>query len=338
MKKLFSALFAIVIAVAAEVVALRFFLTETHHPGTLLLFLLLHAFFAAVMAWGQGYFIPSLYRQQAQKIRIFLALFNFMVPVLGLVFSWMLLAWGFHKSQDIRIDKEIEEVDMEELSEGFPVVERIFGEGSLQSLITNTSAPAQRKVKALTLLTQMKSKASLALIRETLRDPDDEVRLVGFSMIDNMEKKINEKIHHLKIMIHTRRDPEEKAQYHKELAFTYWELLYQGLVDKQLTAFLIENIIHEINEAEKSITDDAGLYKLEGRVLLGERRYSDAKAAFVKALDLGIPKQEIASFMAEIAFREKNYSRIAYWMRKTPKHSINYQLQTLRDVWVREAV
>ena len=338
MKKQISLFFAIVVAVAAEVAALHFFLTKTHDVTTLFLFLLLHAFFAAAMAWAQGYFIPSLYQKQSNEIRVFLGLFNFMVPALGLVFSWILLLWGFRKSQDIRIGKEIEEVDMEELSEGFPVVERIFGEGSLRSLITSATAPSQRKIKALTLLTQMKSKASLALIRETLRDPDDEVRLVGFSMIDNMEKRINEKIHHLKIKITAHRDPQKKAQYHKELAFTYWELLYQGLVDKQLTTFLIENILHEIDEAEKYITDDTALYKLEGRVLLGERRYGDAKAAFVKALDLGIPKQEVASFMAEIAFREKNYSRIAYWMRKTPKHSINYQLQTLRDVWVREAV
>jgi len=300
--------------------------------------LLLHGLFAVLMAWGQSYFIPALYHPQKRKITLFLALFNFMIPILGLISAWMLLLWGFHKSQEIHIEKEIEEVDMEELSEGFPVVERIFGEGSLQSLIKNDNAPTHRKIKALTLLTQMKSKASLALIRETLSDPDDEVRLVGFSMIDNMEKKINEKIHHLKIMINTRKTAEEKAQYHKELAFTYWELLYQGLVDQQLTTFLVENILHEISEAEKVISDDAKLFKLEGRVLLGEERYSEAKAAFVKALDLGIPKHEVASFMAEIAFRERNYTRIAYWMQKTPPRSINYQLHALRNLWVKEAI
>ncbi|RUM66690.1 MAG: hypothetical protein DSZ05_03915, partial [Sulfurospirillum sp.] len=149
-------------AIAAEVVAMRFFLTERHDTAILLLFLLLHGLFAVLMAWGQSYFIPALYHPQKRKITLFLALFNYMIPILGLISSWMLLLWGFHKSQEIHIEKEIEEVDMEELSEGFPVVERIFGEGSLQSLIKNDNAPTHRKIKALTLLTQMKSKASLA--------------------------------------------------------------------------------------------------------------------------------------------------------------------------------
>jgi tetratricopeptide (TPR) repeat protein len=337
MQKQYKAILLIFTSLIAETVAFTFFFTKTHDLSQLLLFLLLHALFAYLMAEGQRYFIPGLYQKQQHQIKLFLMLFNFMVPVMGTIASWLLLLWGFKKSQHIEINKEIEEVNMEELSEGFPVIERIFGEGSLQALLKNSHAPAQKKIKALTLLTQMKTKASLSLIKKTLSDPDDEVRLVGFSLIDNMEKKINEKIHHLKIMIHTQKDPLKKANYHKELAFTYWELLYQGLVDQQLSIFLIENILHEIDEAEKVITDDSKLYKLEGRVLLGENRYSEAKDAFVKALDLGIPKAEIASFMAEIAFREKNYSRIAYWMQKTPAQSINYQLQTLRAIWVRES-
>ena len=337
MKRFVSPLFLIITALIAEAAAFKTISASQHNLSLLLLFLLLHTLFAYLMAWGQSFFLPGLYKTQQKRILLFLALFNFSVPIIGLLFSWVLLLWGFRKSQDIQISKEIEALDMEEFSEGFPVIERIFGEGSLQALITSTQAPAQKKIKALTLLTQMKTKASLSLIKETLRDPNDEVRLVGFSMIDTMEKKINEKIHRLKIIIRAQRDPKKKAMYHKELAFTYWELLYQGLVDRQLTAFLTENIIREINEAKKIITDDAKLYKLEGRVLLTESRFTEAKEAFVKALDLGIAQIEVASFMAEIAFKENNFSRIAYWMQKTPEQSINYQLQTLRAIWGRKA-
>ena len=155
-------------------------------------------------------------------------------------------------------------------------------------------------------------------------------------MLDKMEKRINQKIHELKNISRVQPDPVKRAKSHKELAFTYWELLYQGLVDQQLEHFVIENILREIGEAKKEITDDPKLFKLEGRVLLSQKAYPEAKNAFVRALDLGLPKGEIASFMAQIAYEERNFSRIAYWMQKIPARSINYQLHTLRAVWVRE--
>jgi|GEM_PF-1213492 len=337
MKKYLEPAFLIFISLVAEGIAFYTIVMTEHNPLMLMLFLLLHMLYAYLMAAAQIRFLPKLYQTQKERVTLFILFFNFLVPVLGALFGWILLLWGFKKSQHIEIETEIEEVDMEDLSEGFPVIERIFGEGSLQALISSHNAPAQRKIKALSLLTQMKTKASLSLIKQTLHDPNDEVRLVGFSMIDNMEKKINEKIHHLKIMIRTQRDPLQKALHHRELAFTYWELLYQGLFDENLRPFLIENTLHEIEEAKKVIQDDVKLYKLEGRIHLQEGRYAEAKKAFVQALDLGIPQIEVASFMAEISFREKNHSRIAYWMEKTPCRSINYQLHTLRAVWVREA-
>ncbi len=332
------ALFALLIAIYLETEALKSANTDLHDISGLIHFFIYQILYSLAMAYSQFQFVPQIYKERKKALFILLFMFDFFVPVLGALFCWLLLLWGFKKSQQIKIITRTDNIDPHEISEGFPVVERIFGEGSLKSLLQNRFAPSQRKIKALSILTQMKTKSSLELIRGTLSDPDDEVRLVGFSMIDKMEKKINEKITELKNVITTQRDAKKRASYHKELAFTYWELLYQGLVDEQLKTFVIENLIKEIDYAKKEIDDDPALYKLEGRVLLIQSKYDKAKASFVKALDLGIAKTEVAAYMAEISFQERNYSRIAYWMRKIPPQTLNYQLQSLKAVWTGESL
>ena len=336
MKHKIAAIFSVVVSIYFEYEALKQANIDFHDIEQLSYFFILHTLFSVTTAYAQLQFVPSFYKEQKKALFLLFGVLNFFVPVLGSLFCWLLIGWGFKKSQHIRIFTPTDDIDPHEISDGFPVVERIFGEGSLKALLENRYAPSHRKIKALSILTQMKTKSSLKLIKATLRDPDDEVRLVGFSMIDKLEKKINEKITELKNIILTQRDAKKRASYHKELAFTYWELLYQGVADEQLKIFVIDNLIKEIELAKEEINDDPSLYKLEARIYLIQKDYKKAKDAFVKALDLGIPKGEVASFMAEISFREKNYARIAYWMQKIPPKSINYQLLSLRAVWVKD--
>ncbi len=327
---------AFTVALLFEAAAIIVALKQSHGLFFLAVAILLHILASGLFTLLQIRFLPKLYYSQRRLITLLLFCFNFIVPVLGMVTGWILLLWGFHKSQQIEIEKDVEDIDMENLGDDFPVISRAFGEGSLPSLLTSTTAPAAKKIRALTLLTRMKSKASVTLIKKTLQDKDDEVRLVGFSMIDKMEKQINEKIHHLSNVAKVHPDPIQRAQANKELAYTYWEQLYQGLIDAQLEKFVLENILKHIDAAKALITNDPKLYKLEGRILLSQKRYTNAREAFLKAMEYGIVESEIASFMAQIAFEERNYSRITYWMQKVPEQSINYQLHALRAVWAGE--
>lgn len=306
------------------------------NESRVLLFIALTLHVAAMVpvTFAQMHYLPQLYHSQRRRVSLLLLSFNTIVPLLGIAVGWILMLWGFRKSQSVTLSIETENIDTEILTGRFPIIQRIFGEGSLSTLLSNPNVPSEKKIKALTMLTQIKSRASLSLIKETLTDPDDEVRLVGFSMLDKMEKRVNHKIHELKNIAKVHPDPHKRAEAFRELAFTYWELLYQGVVDTQLEQFVIDNLNHAIDEATQLIGDDPKLFKLQGRVALLQKRYAHAREAFVKALDLGISEREIASFMAQIAFEEHNYSRIGYWLEKVPAESINYQLYTLRSLWV----
>ncbi|OQX74953.1 MAG: hypothetical protein B6D59_00745 [Campylobacteraceae bacterium 4484_4] len=325
-------LFAVA-AIVSEFTALSLMLQPGRNPSLLLISLLLHLFASAVMAWVQRSCIPPIYRAQRRGVVPLLTFVNFLAPVAGMLFGWLLVLWGFVKAREISYETDLDAIDPQIISDDFPVTHRIFGEGALATLLQNRFVPTASKIKALSLLSRIQSASSMEMIRQTLSDSNDEVRLVGFSMIDKREKAMNEKIGALLEMIKESRDPDRAASLHKELAFTYWELLFQGLVDVQLAHYIEKSVHIHLEVAKERIREDTSLYKLEGRLYMRQKEYAQAKEAFVRALDLGIREAEIASYMAEISFLELNFSRVSYWMEKIPEHTLDYQLLSLAAVW-----
>ncbi len=324
---------AFVLALAAEFAALYFLPLAHRDLPALALFGASHLGASLLMAYTQSAFLPERYRTRTKTILPLLSMLNFIVPILGIAMGWILTLWGFRRAARLLHGSEVDAIDPQIVTEEFPVTRRIFGEGSLATLLQNRYVPTASKIKALSILSQIKNASSVKMIRQTLSDSDDEVRLVGFSMIDKREKAMNEKISALLQMLKTSTDPRDQATHHKELAFAYWELLYQGIVDTHLAHYIEKSVQHHLEEAQKIDTQNAALYKLQGRLHMRRREYPAAKAAFVKALDLGIREAQIASYMAEISFLERNFSRVPYWMEKIPEHTLDYQLLALAAVW-----
>ena len=306
---------------------------QKHHFFSLVSFFSLHLVASFMFSLAQRDFIPKIYHDERTKIVWFLTFINFFVPVLGVVFSWLLVLWGFKVATRDKKRRDLMMLDPENISDGFPVTKRIFGEGSLLSILKNKYIPASTKVKVLFMLDQIKSSAAMDMIRSTLSDPNDEVRLVGFSIMDNNQKAMNFKINELLAMQKKSKTAMQKAEISKDLAYSYWEMIYQGLVDDQLALHIEKEALLALENALLYFEDDAELYKLRGKIYFRAQEYSVAKESFVKALDLGIVQSKVASFMAEISFVEKNYSRVSYWMNKIPKYELDYQLLNISALW-----
>ncbi len=368
-------LLATLLALSLEGYALITLFDQENFTRTLGLFFILHLSAACLMAYAQSHFLLPLYHTQRKKIILLLCFFSFLAPLIGMVFAWLMVLWGFKKSAQLQHSQLLDIGDSHNNADIFPVTKRIFGEGSLLSILKNKFVPSKTKVNVLLMLSQIKTASSMQMIRSTLADPDDEVRLVGFSIIDNSEKAMNDKISSLLALLEKSNDLQQQALYHEDLAFSYWELLYQGLVDDQLIDDIEASILEHIQEAKqilennvdidpstgrdsftqrkyqlakeaieaslpehaqeakKMLVTNVDLYRLEGRVYFKQKKYDLAKKAFVKSLNLGIQQYEVASYMAEISFYEKNFARIPYWMSKISPYSLDYQLLNLSSVW-----
>jgi len=198
----------------------------------------------------------SLYKYNRLTITLFFFFFNIAIPILGYIFSiW--LAWYLVQ---VKYDKKVvftNILDLDEFKNTFIQIERVFGEGSMLNLINNPYTPKSKKLRALAILAATPSPASLSIIKQTLSSTDDEIRLYGYSILNNLEKKINLRINtnlefiQKQAFNQTDRNEEKIAEASVNLAFAYWELVYMELSHESLKNNFLNSAITYINLAKE---------------------------------------------------------------------------------------
>jgi two-component sensor histidine kinase len=198
----------------------------------------------------------SEYKNNRISSTLFLFFFNIAMPLIGYIFT----LWIVWYLVNVKYEKKVvftNILDLDEFKNTFMKIERIFGEGSMLNLINNPYTPQPKKLRALAVLASTPSPASLAIIKQTLASKDDEIRLYGYSILNNLEKKINARINNNLEIIqqeafsHNEKDQEKVAEAAVNLAFAYWELVYMELSHESLKNNFLNSSITYINLAKE---------------------------------------------------------------------------------------
>jgi len=281
----------------------------------------------------------SLYKTNRVMITLFIFLFNMAIPLLGWIFTiW--IAWYF---THIKYEKKVvftNILDLYEFKTHFLEVERVFGEGSLLNLLDNEYVPKTKKLRALATLASTSSPVSLAIIKQTLSSTDDEIRLYGYSILNNLEKKINTQINTNlevinKINKYATKTKEDEALIAKaavNLAFSYWELVYMELSHESLKNNFLNSSVHYIKIAKKFYLDELhklqknpnysteeeneelyetleNLYMLKGKIFLYKGEYEKAQSELTIANELAHENATyIILYLAEAYYNLKKYN------------------------------
>ena len=122
-----------------------------------------------------------------------------------------------------------------------------------------------------------------------------------------MEQNLNDRIGDLQKKAEAEEDAVQKAIYEKELAYLYREFVYYQLVSKELEPFYLEQAARHALRAMKAYPDSAELYLFLGKIYLYVHDYTQAHNAFAKAMEDPRYAAETLPYMAELAFRRKDY-------------------------------
>jgi hypothetical protein len=203
----------------------------------------------------------SLYKNNRLMATLFIFLFNVAIPVVGYIFTLWLTWYLTH----VKYEKKIvftNILDLDEFKNTFMKIERIFGESSMINLLNNDYVPKSKKLRALATLAATPSPASLSIIKQTLSSSDDEIRLYGYSILNNLEKKINSRINQNLQFIHekafkekSKEEEKQIAQAAMDLAFSYWELVYMELSHESLKNNFLNSAINYIELAKEFFID-----------------------------------------------------------------------------------
>jgi hypothetical protein len=324
-------------AIALESGAIALLSTQSHSNMMLGGFFLLHGMASVLITPAVWFFMPARYHEP--KLTVMLLLFSlcFFIPVLGLL--------GFVIAEIIALLLPSLPTIFKFSSVTMPTYQPTFADyvnksqqsrhGQTHEQLKNQNLPLDLRMKALLTIQQKPTRYTAHLLRDTLGENAEDLRLLAYGILSSKEKVISERIHIVLDQFKAakeQQDIEASFTAARELAELYWELVYQNLVQGGMLSYALEQVRFYVAQAIQWRESDAGLRVLSGRVHLLVGNLDLATTSFSDAVDLGLPPANVSSYLAELAFLKRDFSYIRNIMHQDQieihlprsSHIVNY--------------
>lgn len=184
-----------------------------------------------------------------------------------------------------------------------------FGVGGAIARLRNLDPGSAQGSRALMAIESQRSANTTELLRETLRHPDEHLRLLAHALIDRREAGITHMIKRLEGAVpHT----VERTQgtLRLELAELHQELLYMGLVREGMSRLHLQASRRHLDAAREVLGETPRLLRIEARLMQQSGHPGQAADTYARALEAGAPPARVLPYLAEIAWRRRDYPAI----------------------------
>jgi len=272
-------------------------------------FLVLHL--AAAMSTALVLFrlFPRPYRRPRRRSAVTLFVLCASIPVFGipgLLFGILAALYlPRRESPSPFVTVEIPELPFRPLA----VSEQpLYGSGGLIGILRNAPDP-EKRIQAVMATRQLRDQDAVPILRVALRDPEDDVRLLAYSLLDGKEQRINEQIRRLLDELATA-SGQRAGLLHRQVANQYWELAYLGLASGDVYEHVLQQVLEHGDAAIAQLGREQGLLYQRGRVLLKLGRGDEAEAAFREALERGMGEADVLPYLAETAYLRRDWAAV----------------------------
>ncbi len=306
-------------------------LQQPNTTSDVLIFVIFTTIFWAIASLILVQFSPTKYRVFKREMLLFFITINvgliFVGVILTLIMLFFGLAWATHRKSQ----PNFASLNFEEYIDEFPLVYSQFQEGLLTVEGRHSKKiSSDAKIKSLRILYDSNAQGNIAKIKNFLADSSDETRLYAFALIASFEKKLNTQINELQSKIKRTKDSNEKKRYYYELAYTYWQFIFHGVASDKLAGFYTKKIENTL----KYIDNQPNAFILLGKINIFNKKYDEAKDNFQKAIELGVPKETLYPFLAEIQFAKKQYNSVSKYLSNDLFH-IDIRLKPVAKMWTK---
>jgi tetratricopeptide (TPR) repeat protein len=309
-------------------------LTILQHKNSwdiIILFTIIEISFWTLFSFILVQFLPKKYRRYKKEIFLFFAIVNIGLLFIGFILTVIMvlfgLAWATHRVSH----PSYEIIDFDEQLSNFPIVYSAFQEGILTMEGQHRDElSSDIKIKSLKILYDSNAQGNIGKIKNFLSDSSDETRLYAFALVSSFEKKLNDRLTQLYKKGKSKKSKKELESHNFELAQTYWQFIYHGVADEQLSKFYTKKIENILN----NIKNNPSAFVLLGKIHIFNRNYNKAEEAFNRAIELGIPSNMVATFFAEIKYGQKKYNSVSNYIIPE-EFNLDLRLKPLVSMWVK---
>lgn len=326
----------LIYAVSAEFGSLLLLLSKEASLGLFLLYLISHGLASALMtvvAWGM---LPARFKTPKLLSWVLIFGFTFFIPAIGLLTLLGGVVLGILLPSNFR-------------QHGFGIVEQPYftpvqaspGSGfrqiDLKQLLSSNEAPDALRVQGMLVLKDMPAKVTGKVLRESLGDRFEDVRLLSYGILDQKEKVITRDIERAMQMLERAKES-RRYRLARRLSELYWELSYQDLVRGDIRSLTLEKAALYADMALMEAPQDAGLWLLRGRIQLARQEYGDAQQSLVFARRLGLSPNQVNPWLAEIALDRRQLMMVRRLMAEISDDSQFTNLNKSVEFWRRNGI
>ncbi|WP_141226238.1 tetratricopeptide repeat protein [Photobacterium sanguinicancri] len=270
--------------------------------------------------------LPKKYKTPIVSSVSFLFLFNFLLPLVGMIGTAcsLLVALYIPRRQSLITWQECEEAPLPQ-SPG-DVSNTQFGAGALREILLHNDDP-ERRLLAVSAIRHLPKPQAVPLLQLALKDLSDDVRLLAYASLETIESQINEAISLFKSQFQYR----EQASKAYEIAQQYWELCYLGIAEGALRKHYLEQAEHYLTLANH-LSANASTFLLLGRVMLEQQRPDEAIKYLTQAMDGGLRIKQVAPYLAEAAYETGDYETTKYYIGYFPEQK-GEKLSQIKEYW-----
>ena len=274
-------------------------------------------------------FLPKKYKEYRLEIFIFFVVINVGLLFIGVILTFLMILFGFSWATHRISRPSYETVYFEEQVAQFPMVYSEFHEGvlALDSKFGETIS-SDEKIKSLKILYDSNAQGNIGKIKHFLSDSSDETRLYAFALVSSFEKSLNHEIKELQGKIDSVKSSINKEKLNFELALVYWQFIFHGVANRQLTSFYTD----KIEKILKDISSNTSAFVLLGKIQIFNKEYDRAEEYFNRAIELGTPTKSLSTFFAEIKYGQRKYDSISKYILPD-EFDIDLRLKPLISVW-----
>lgn len=276
--------------------------------------------------------LPGRYRGFPLRAGSFLFTLQFAIPFIGSlgVFTGVLLALYLPRSSR---ETPWQEISSPELPYRPIDMERqvIYSEGGLRQVLRDAVSP-EKRLEALLATRQMTGPQATEILREALRDPEDDVRLLAYSMLEQKEKRLALEAGRIQAALRDTKGGDWEA-LNRKLAQIWWEIAYLGLAQGGLRLHylhasrgVLQSLVHEYARHND--------WRLLGRIELSLGNVESADEAFDGAITAGANPHAIYPYKAEVAFLRRDYRGVRYYLARCAHGMATGVVRPLLEAWL----
>lgn len=304
----YSLLFGL-LALVTQALAIRILWLPVGAIDPILVFFVWQALAALMMTLFVLWILPQHYRKPLASVSIHIFVICLFLPVVGhiIFLSLIVVALVFPA-----ITKLADSVLVDNPKFATYLVSRVNHSGGahLRARLTNRLGSTEDRMAAMVAVQSLPSHITDGMLRQLLADPNEEIRLLAYGIVDGAEKAIMKRIFLAQVKLTDAVTLSEKIHANSHLAELYWELIYQHLVEGEMHRYTLEQVLRYARAALEHNNKIAAMWYLLGRCALLEKKPQEAQEFLGNAQLYRFPTDRLLPWLAEAAFLQREFGNI----------------------------